>query len=152
MVETDEELARRARQSMEGDTRAFEEIVRRHQGSVLANCRYLTGSAEDAEDLAAMLNRTEGCGLAFYRSVIGAELQRFVDRVLEMPGVPVHSDIRVGEVERIRISALTEFVPVPSAPDKVQIKTYYIHSRNSFRPIIYWQMIFLFYFVRLCSS
>ena len=41
----------------------------------------------------------------------------------DMSGVPVHSDIRPGEVERIRISALTEFVPVPSAPDKVQIKT-----------------------------
>jgi len=43
-----------------------------------------------------------------------------------MPGVPVHSDIQSGEdsgVSRIRISALTEFVQDPSAPDKVQVKT-----------------------------
>lgn len=42
----------------------------------------------------------------------------------DMPSdASVHSDIRPGEVERIRISALTEFVPVSSAPDKMQIKT-----------------------------
>lgn len=56
----------------------------------------------DAEDLAAMLNRTDGCGLAFYRSVIGAELQRFVDRVLEMPGVPAYV---FGQVMMISVRA-----------------------------------------------
>jgi len=40
----------------------------------------------------------------------------------DMSGVLVHSDIRPGEVERIRISALTEFVPVPSVADKMEIK------------------------------
>jgi hypothetical protein len=40
-----------------------------------------------------------------------------------MSGVPVRPEIRPGEVERVRISALTEFVPVPSIPDKVRIKT-----------------------------
>ena len=32
--------------------RAFETLVQRHQERVLANCRYLSGSATDAEDLA----------------------------------------------------------------------------------------------------
>lgn len=42
----------------------------------------------------------------------------------EMPSSnAVRPDIQPGEVERIRISALTEFVPVPSSPEKVQIKT-----------------------------
>lgn len=35
-----------------GDLRAFEALVARHEQGVLANCRYLTGSADDAEDLA----------------------------------------------------------------------------------------------------
>jgi len=34
------------------DLRPFEELVRRHEGKVLANCRHLTGSADDAQDLA----------------------------------------------------------------------------------------------------
>jgi hypothetical protein len=42
----------------------------------------------------------------------------------DMPSdVSVRSEIRAGEVERIRISALTEFVPVASSPDRVQLKT-----------------------------
>ncbi|MCP3981398.1 MAG: RNA polymerase sigma factor [bacterium] len=36
----------------EGDTRAFETLVERHKQGVLANCRYITRSAGDAEDLA----------------------------------------------------------------------------------------------------
>ena len=32
--------------------RAFEELVRRHERKVLTNCRYLSGSPSDAEDLA----------------------------------------------------------------------------------------------------
>ena len=49
---TDDELVALARRSPPGDYAAFERIVRRHQGSVIANCRYITGSTEDAEDLA----------------------------------------------------------------------------------------------------
>lgn len=36
----------------EGDTRAFEALVRKHTRKVVANCRYITRSAADAEDLA----------------------------------------------------------------------------------------------------
>lgn len=49
---TDEELLVSAREAPEGDNRSFAELVRRHQQRVFTNCRYLTGSPTDAEDLA----------------------------------------------------------------------------------------------------
>ncbi len=48
----DAELLTRAQEAPEGDTRAFEELVRRYQAKVMTNCRYLSGSPSDAEDLA----------------------------------------------------------------------------------------------------
>ncbi len=48
----DAALIERAQGSGPGDLRAFDVLVHRHKGHVLANCRYLTGSAEEAEDLA----------------------------------------------------------------------------------------------------
>jgi len=50
-AESDEELVRRA-QAETHDPRPFEALMRRHQGSVLANCRVITRSPADAEDLA----------------------------------------------------------------------------------------------------
>ena len=47
--ETDSTLVEMA-QRAPGDTRPFEELLRRHQGFVVANCRYITRSAADAED------------------------------------------------------------------------------------------------------
>lgn len=41
-----------ARAARPGDTRAFDELVTRHQSKVMANCRYLTRSPGDVEDLA----------------------------------------------------------------------------------------------------
>ena len=51
-MQADEALVKRALDSPEGDTLAFAELVRRHQAKVLANCRHLTRSPDDAEDLA----------------------------------------------------------------------------------------------------
>ena len=51
-MESDEILVRKAKTAATGDTRPFEELVNRHQGKILANCRYMTGSADDAQDLA----------------------------------------------------------------------------------------------------
>jgi len=48
----DDALLELARNALEGDTRAFDALVRRHQNKVLTNCRYLSGSPSDAEDLA----------------------------------------------------------------------------------------------------
>jgi len=49
---SDEQLAARSVSVSGGDVRAFERLVDRHQARILANCRYLTGSSADAEDLA----------------------------------------------------------------------------------------------------
>ena len=48
----DDRLVRLAQRVDPSDCRPFEELVRRYQARVIANCRYLTGSADDAEDLA----------------------------------------------------------------------------------------------------
>lgn len=48
----DAELVEAARRAPEGDTRAFEKLVDRHQQLVLTNCRHLSRSEDDAEDLA----------------------------------------------------------------------------------------------------
>ena len=48
---SDEGLVERAVRD-EHDPRAFEALVRRHQGFVVANCRAISRSATDAEDLA----------------------------------------------------------------------------------------------------
>lgn len=48
----DEELVSRAQAAADGDHRPFEALVSRHQEKVVANCRYMTRSAADAEDLA----------------------------------------------------------------------------------------------------
>jgi RNA polymerase sigma-70 factor (ECF subfamily) len=46
-----EELVGEALAAPPGDHSAFEELVLRHRGKVLANCRYLTRAEDDAEDL-----------------------------------------------------------------------------------------------------
>ncbi|NNE10077.1 MAG: RNA polymerase sigma factor [Gemmatimonadetes bacterium] len=51
-VEKDEVLVAEAKAAGQRDHRPFQELVARHQGGVLANCRYLTNSADDAQDLA----------------------------------------------------------------------------------------------------
>jgi RNA polymerase sigma-70 factor (ECF subfamily) len=49
---TDDELVAAAQRQVPGDTRSFEILMRRHQGFVKANCRVITRSPADAEDLA----------------------------------------------------------------------------------------------------
>jgi RNA polymerase sigma-70 factor, ECF subfamily len=51
-LDPDEELLHAARNAREGDLRAFEQLVLRYQRRVLANCRYITGDRNNAEDLA----------------------------------------------------------------------------------------------------
>lgn len=45
-------LVDRARRANAGDTRAFDELISRHRRRVVANCRYLVASGNQAEDLA----------------------------------------------------------------------------------------------------
>lgn len=61
---SDDELVDRARQAIRGDLSAFEALVERYQEKVLGNCRYLTGSRTDAEDLAQEVFVKTFCGLA----------------------------------------------------------------------------------------
>ena len=49
---TDVDLVLEAQRAPSGDMRAFEALVKRYQGSVTTNCRYMSGSPTDAEDLA----------------------------------------------------------------------------------------------------
>ena len=48
----DDELIRGALSAPPGDTRAFDELVRRHQGHIRANCRFIVEDPESSQDLA----------------------------------------------------------------------------------------------------
>jgi len=50
--QSDEELVARATSVDGGIAEPFEELVERHQAGILSNCRYLTRSPADAEELA----------------------------------------------------------------------------------------------------
>ena len=52
MPDPDDELVRQAREAPEADLRAFEQLVRRYQGRIVANCRHITRDPNNAEDLA----------------------------------------------------------------------------------------------------
>jgi RNA polymerase sigma-70 factor (ECF subfamily) len=74
----DETLVDRARSAEGSDLRPFEELVRRYQTRVLTNCRYLTGSADDAQDLAQEVFVKAYFGLRTFRkeSGFGTWIQR----------------------------------------------------------------------------
>ena len=48
----DEKLVQEALTARSGDFRAFDQLVLKHQNMVRTNCRYISGSEEDAQDLA----------------------------------------------------------------------------------------------------
>jgi RNA polymerase sigma-70 factor (ECF subfamily) len=75
---SDEELLARIRKVGEGDLRPFEELVRRYQKKVTTNCRYLSGSPDDAEDLAQEVFMKVYFGLAGFegRSSFNTWVQR----------------------------------------------------------------------------
>ena len=49
---SDEDLIELVKNAHESDLRPFEELVRRYEKKVFTNCRYISGSPADAEDLA----------------------------------------------------------------------------------------------------
>ncbi len=75
----DEALVGLVRDAAEGDTRAFEELVRRYEAKVTTNCRYLSGSLSDAEDLAQEVLVKVYFGLAGFEG--RSSFQTWVKRV-----------------------------------------------------------------------
>jgi RNA polymerase sigma-70 factor (ECF subfamily) len=60
----DDDLVQQARQAAEGDLRAFEQLVRKYQSRVVANCRYITRDPNNSEDLAQEVLTKAFFGLA----------------------------------------------------------------------------------------
>ena len=75
---SDDELLARIRGAGEGDLRPFEALVKRYQAKVTTNCRYLSGSPDDAEDLAQEVFMKVYFGLAGFegRSSFNTWVQR----------------------------------------------------------------------------
>lgn len=112
---TDEELLEIAREAPEGDSRPFAELVRRHQQRVFTNCRYLTGSPTDAEDLAQEVFVKAYFGLAGFEGRASFETwiiriktnhcinfvkKKRIDTVDVEPAAAANSAARGPEVER----------------------------------------------------
>ncbi len=121
-LDKDEELVKQAQEALEGDLRAFEVLVHKYQDGVKANCRYLSGSATDAEDLAQEVFIKAYYGLARFegRSKFKTWLQRikvnhclnfikkkkgktFVD--FEEPGLESREQMRVDSKAERRVEA-----------------------------------------------
>lgn len=77
-ADPDEELLQQARKAPEGDLRAFEQLVLLHQRRIVANCRYITRDANNAEDLAQEVLVKAFFGFRRFegRSSFGGWLQR----------------------------------------------------------------------------
>ncbi|MDH3734383.1 MAG: RNA polymerase sigma factor [Gemmatimonadota bacterium] len=108
----DEELVEIVRQAGPGDTRAFEALLERHQSRVLTNCRYMTRSSANAEDLAQEVFVRAYFGLAKFRgdaafgtwvrrikvnhclNFIRKQERRSGEISLETPGVEAHEAVR----------------------------------------------------------
>ena len=78
LADPDEKLLQQAREAPDGDLRAFEKLVLRHQRRVVANCRYITRDPNNAEDLAQEVLVKAFFGLRGFegRSSFGSWLQR----------------------------------------------------------------------------
>ena len=106
LIESDEELLRKACAGPEGDYCVFEQLVHRYQGRILANCRCLTRDAAYPEDLAQEV---------FIKVCIA--LRRFEGRSASsdhegMPSMPVH-DPNQGQAMRalhLRVAEGLDFV------------------------------------------
>ena len=75
---TDGELVLAAREAPPGDHRAFTELLKRHQGRVHTNCRYLV-SLEEADDLAQDVLVKAYFGLAKFQA--RSSFQTWLDKI-----------------------------------------------------------------------
>lgn len=129
-TDSDDDLVARAKSDGERDSRPFEVLVRRHQGHVVANCRILTRSAADAEDLAQEVFVKAFFGLRKFegRSQFRTWVQRIkvnhcLNYLRKQRGASVSIDDLTGADEaKIRTSSNAD-VEFMSAIERAQIVT-----------------------------
>lgn len=109
---TDEELLRLLREASEGDMRPFEELVRRYENKVLTNCRYLTGSDDDAEDLAQEVFVKVYFGLAGFEG--RSSLETWVRRIKSNHCINV---VKKRRIPTVRIDDETVTVAAADPPE-----------------------------------
>jgi RNA polymerase sigma-70 factor, ECF subfamily len=76
---SDDELVEQARARGRADARPFEMLMRRHQGFVAANCRAITRSPSDADDLAQEVFVKAYFGLARFED--RAQFRTWIQRI-----------------------------------------------------------------------
>lgn len=123
----DPALVRVAQEARPGDGRAFNELVRRHQGRVRANCRFLTGNEMDAEDLSQEVFIKAYFALAEFegRSQFGTWVRRIKVNhclnYLEAEGRRSFLDVEgpvVGAADRLRVAPRG-----PRSVDEAELRT-----------------------------
>lgn len=129
-IDSDDDLVARAKADGERDSRPFEVLVRRHQGHVVANCRILTRSSADAEDLAQEVFVKAFFGLRKFegRSQFRTWLQRIkvnhcLNYLRQQRGTTVGIDeLTVADEGKIRTGATAD-AELISAIERAQIVT-----------------------------
>lgn len=129
-TDSDDDLVMRAKAEGDRDSRPFEVLVRRHQGHVVANCRILTRSSADAEDLAQEVFVKAFFGLRKFegRSQFRTWLQRIkvnhcLNYLRQQRGATIAIDeLTVADEGKIR-TASTADVELMSALERAQIVT-----------------------------
>ena len=110
---TDETLVERARQAADGDRRAFETLVERHTAKVVTNCRYISRSPADAEDLAQEVFVKAFFGLRRFRG--GAKFRTWLQRIKVN-----HCLDHLRKVQGRGFVELEEIPVEPSSPPEVE--------------------------------
>lgn len=109
---TDEQLVQRIRESPADDVRAFEAIVHRYEARVLTNCRYLSGSAQDAPDLAQEVFVKVFFGLPRFEG--RSSLRTWLERI--------KSNHCINYVRKKRPTYLDVDAPVAQAADQLHVE------------------------------
>jgi RNA polymerase sigma-70 factor (ECF subfamily) len=133
----DDVLVETVQEAGAGDLRAFEVLVQRHRGRILANCRYMTRSPDDAEDLAQEVFTRAFFGIKSFRgqAAFGTWLQRIKvnhcinflkkrqrqpDRVdADAPAVQAHEAMRREPKAERRLVATEEGVQIEAVLDSM---------------------------------
>jgi len=134
---TDQDLVTVVQNAGTGDLRAFDQLVERHQAKVLANCRYMTRSSADAEDLAQEVFLRAFFGLDRFRgdAAFGTWVRRIkVNQCLnylkkksrgpevvdvDAPGIESEDQVRSQPAGTTRLEALDERLRIEAVLDEM---------------------------------